>query len=82
MANRLTNSPRLRPMRHSLWDNAKEEQWARECTERVNRAVSEFNSILPEPPEAMFEHLYAAMPESLEEQRVAAAQTKRTEGHG
>jgi 2-oxoisovalerate dehydrogenase E1 component alpha subunit len=54
------------------WGKAQEEQLLAECAERVQEAVEEFLAIPAPPPEHMFDHLHAALPGALQEQRAAA----------
>jgi 2-oxoisovalerate dehydrogenase E1 component alpha subunit len=51
------------------WDKAREDALVKECNEKVQAAVQEYADTPPMPPSAMFEHLYAQFPPSLEAQR-------------
>jgi pyruvate dehydrogenase E1 component alpha subunit len=65
-----------------VWDKEKEEQLARQCTEAVNVAVDAYLATPPPPTETMFDHLYAAVPQSMQEQRAAALQFAGMNGNG
>ena len=66
------------------WDKDKEEALQRECAEQVNRAVEDYLAVPMPPPEAMFDHLYAALPAALQEQRAEAQRfaPHRGDAHG
>ncbi len=68
--------PMLRLRNHLVlrgdWDKDREEALNRECTERVNQAVEAYLATSAPPPQAMFDHLYAALPAALAQQRAAA----------
>ena len=53
------------------WDSDKEEELLTACREQVEAAVAEYESMAPQAPDSMFEHLYAELPKSLESQRGA-----------
>lgn len=55
-----------------LWTQAKEQALLAECEQAVDKAVAEYQSIPPQRPEAMFDYLYARLPEALTAQRQAA----------
>jgi pyruvate dehydrogenase E1 component alpha subunit len=55
-----------------VWSKEREEQLLRECAEAVSRAVEEYAAVPQPPPEHMFDHLYAALPHALQEQRATA----------
>ena len=54
------------------WDQEKEEQLVRECTDAVEQAVQAYLAVAPPTVDAMFEHLYLTLPAALEEQRETA----------
>lgn len=54
------------------WDAGEEDRLNRQCNEQVGRAVEEYLATPPPAPEAMFEHLYAALPRALAQQRAGA----------
>jgi len=61
-----------------VWTKDDEEALIGECKQQVEDAVNEYLNTPPQPPEAMFDHLYATLPEALAEQRAAAiAEAKR-----
>ncbi|MBI5909705.1 MAG: pyruvate dehydrogenase (acetyl-transferring) E1 component subunit alpha [Betaproteobacteria bacterium] len=68
--------PILRLRNHLLlrgaWDKDREEGLNRECTGLVNQAVETYLATPVPPPQAMFDHLYAALPAALSQQRDAA----------
>ncbi|MBI2316099.1 MAG: pyruvate dehydrogenase (acetyl-transferring) E1 component subunit alpha [Betaproteobacteria bacterium] len=68
--------------RIGAWDKEREEQLARECAEQVAAAVQAFLAIAPPGTEEMFDHLYAALPAALREQREAALRRGRSGRHG
>ena len=55
--------------RVGTWDDTKEERLQGECARQVEEAVAEYLNTPPQPPQSMFEHLYANLPTVLEEQR-------------
>ena len=59
------------------WDKAQEDDLLSECRQQVEQAADQYLAAQPQPPETMFDHLYADLPQSLVEQRalvLAAAQ--------
>jgi 2-oxoisovalerate dehydrogenase E1 component alpha subunit len=55
-----------------LWDGAKEQALLDECTLKVDAAVTEYLGKAKPSSDAMFEHLFAALPAHLHEQRLIA----------
>lgn len=55
------------------WTKAKEEQLIEEINGEIDAAVERYLAAPPQPPEAMFDHLYAELPAAYAEQRAAAA---------
>ncbi len=53
------------------WDKAQEDKLLAECQQQVEQAANQYLDMPPQPPEAMFDHLYAVLPESLTDQRTA-----------
>ena len=53
------------------WGREQEERLLAECSDEIDAAVAEYEAIPPLSPAAMFDHLYAALPEALEAQRDA-----------
>jgi pyruvate dehydrogenase E1 component alpha subunit len=62
---------RLQHFLHSqqLWQASDESQLLDECQRLVESAAQQYQALPPQPPEAMFDHLYATLPESLLQQR-------------
>lgn len=62
--------PRLRRFMEARgwWDPSREEALERESRERVEAMVAEMQALEPQPPEAIFEFMYAEMPWNLREQ--------------
>ncbi len=55
------------------WSAADEERLLARCAAEVEAAVTSYLALPALPPASMFEHLYASLPQSLEEQRRAVA---------
>jgi 2-oxoisovalerate dehydrogenase E1 component alpha subunit len=55
-----------------MWDGAKEQALLEECTHKVEAAVTEYLGTAKPSTDAMFEHLFAALPAHLHEQRLIA----------
>jgi len=58
----------------NLWDEDKEQALIAECKEKVQAAAEVYLATPQEPPEAMFDYLYAELPAELEEQRAHVIQ--------
>ncbi len=56
---------------NGIWDEAKENALIEKLTLEVNEASERFQNIPPQPPEAIFDYLYATLPSALEAQRAA-----------
>jgi len=56
------------------WTKTAEEALIAESTAQVEAAVEDYLATPPMPPEAMFEHLYAELPKSLEAQRAEVSE--------
>ena len=54
------------------WNDAKEQALLEECTLQVEAAVGEYLRRAKPSTDAMFEHLFAALPAHLHEQRLVA----------
>jgi pyruvate dehydrogenase E1 component alpha subunit len=67
--------PRLRTFlaEVGIWSKADEEQLIEAVNGEIDAAVERYLSARPQPPEAMFDYLYAELPRALAEQRAAAA---------
>jgi 2-oxoisovalerate dehydrogenase E1 component alpha subunit len=55
-----------------VWDAAKEQALLEECTRKVDAAVTDYLAKPKPSTDAMFEHLFAALPAHLHEQRLIA----------
>jgi pyruvate dehydrogenase E1 component alpha subunit len=55
-----------------LWSSDQEETLLAQCTAEIAAAADHYLATPPEPPAAMFDHLYAVLPPSLAAQREAA----------
>ncbi|GAA5524646.1 pyruvate dehydrogenase E1 component subunit alpha [Microbulbifer aestuariivivens] len=51
-----------------VWDDSAESEMQREQAEMLERALLAFRTRAPQPPSAMFEHLYETLPEAFLEQ--------------
>ena len=58
------------------WDKTAEESLLAECAAAVEKAANDYLALPPQPPTAMFDHLYARVPDDL------AAQRAELEGGG
>lgn len=66
-------------VRNGAWSDADEETWNRECAERVEEAVRRYLDTPPQPPQAMFDYLFAKLPNGLEKQRAAVMSERRND---
>jgi 2-oxoisovalerate dehydrogenase E1 component alpha subunit len=65
-----------------LWDAAKEHALLEECTQKVDAAVTEYLAKAKPATDAMFDHLFAALPAHLSEQRLIARKyASKPSGH-
>jgi 2-oxoisovalerate dehydrogenase E1 component alpha subunit len=55
-----------------IWDAAKEQSLLQACAAQVEAAVRDYGKLAKPSTDAMFEHLFAAMPAHLQEQRATA----------
>ena len=55
------------------WSKDEEEATLASCAADVDRAAEEYLATPPQPPDAIFDHLYERLPADLAEQRAAAA---------
>ncbi|MGD8830216.1 MAG: pyruvate dehydrogenase (acetyl-transferring) E1 component subunit alpha [Pseudomonadales bacterium] len=62
---------RLYLAEHAGWDKSREEALLAECNAAIDEAAQRYLDMPPEPPAAMFEHLFERLPEPLESQRQA-----------
>jgi pyruvate dehydrogenase E1 component alpha subunit len=56
-----------------VWSKAEEEQLIETINGEIEAAVERYLAARPQPPEAMFDYLYAELPRALAEQRAAVA---------
>ena len=69
-------------LKSAVWDAAKEQALLEECTRQVDAAVSEYQAKPPPSTDAMFDHLFAALPAHLHEQRrIARKYGSKPSGH-
>ena len=62
------------------WDDKQEEALLAECREKVDAAVEEYLSTPIQPAGAMFDYMFAELPESLKWQRELALEYEPSEG--
>jgi pyruvate dehydrogenase E1 component alpha subunit len=55
-----------------VWNDAKEQALLQDCAMKVDAAVAEYLSFAKPTTDAMFDHLFAALPKHLREQRATA----------
>ena len=55
-----------------VWDSARESALSRDCAAQVDAAVAEYSAGVKPSTDAMFDHLFAALPEHLHGQRALA----------
>ncbi len=55
-----------------LWSEAEEKAWIEECTKKVDEEINAYLNTPVQPVEAMFDYLYAELPEDLRGQRAEA----------
>jgi 2-oxoisovalerate dehydrogenase E1 component alpha subunit len=55
-------------LNQKLWDESKENALQSEANQLVQQAVQEYEATSPQPAEAMFDYLYASLPDALAEQ--------------
>ncbi len=64
------------------WTKAEEEALIAEIDREIEDAVAAYEATPPQPPEAMFDYLYATLPEALARQRAALLDEGDDEGDG
>ncbi len=69
-------------LRLGEWDAKREEQLVKDCTDAVNAAVETYLATPPPTVAAMFEHLFAALPPSMQEQLDTARRFAPGQGGG
>jgi pyruvate dehydrogenase E1 component alpha subunit len=68
--------------RTGAWDAAQESALEANCAEQIDAAVSAYHALPKPTTDAMFDHLFAALPPHLEAQRaVARKYTSKNSGH-
>ncbi|HRO62324.1 pyruvate dehydrogenase (acetyl-transferring) E1 component subunit alpha [Thermomonas sp.] len=55
-----------------LWSEKEEKAWIEECTKKVDKEINAYLNTPVQPVEAMFDYLYAELPEDLQGQRAEA----------
>lgn len=60
----------------NFWDSNAEAELLKSCQEQVEQAVNNYLNFPPQPPEAMFDYLYAKWPESYQDQRQFAMENE------
>lgn len=73
---------RLQTYLHSVgyWNEDEEKRWLEEVDETIQQGVQNYLSREPQPIEAMFDYLYAEIPESLKTQRDRAVRQAKEGG--
>ncbi len=51
------------------WDDAKEDALAKQCSDEIDKAVQKYLDTPAQPPETMFDHMFASLPHDLAKQR-------------
>ena len=71
-------------VRAQAWDKDQEDCLLKECSEAINQAVDDYLAVPAPHTEAMFDHLYAMLPDTMREQRATALRFAPTIGecHG
>lgn len=71
-------------IQQKFWSEQQDIELQKECSQQVEDAVKEYQTKTPEPVTAMFDYLYAELPEALLNQRETAIAfaTKGDEHHG
>lgn len=59
-------------IKEKMWSEQQDAELQKECTQKVEAAVADYQAMQPEPVTAMFDYLYAELPESLVSQRETA----------
>lgn len=59
-------------LNNKLWDDQQEKSLLLDCNEQVETAVNNYLNTKPQSPEAMFDHLYANLPDAYRTQREMA----------
>ncbi len=68
---------------HGLWSDEQEKAFAKDCADEVERAVAAYLATPPQAFSAMFDHLFAQLPESMRDQYEEARRFAPEDGgHG
>jgi pyruvate dehydrogenase E1 component alpha subunit len=68
--------------REGAWNDAKEQSLLRDCALEIDAAVAEYLRSARPTTDAMFDHLFAALPKHLRGQRATARHySSKTSGH-
>jgi pyruvate dehydrogenase E1 component alpha subunit len=67
-------------VRAKVWDKDQEDRLLKECSEAINHAVDDYLAVPAPSTEAMFDHLYAMLPDTMREQRATALRFAPTKG--
>jgi predicted NAD/FAD-dependent oxidoreductase len=59
-------------VRANAWGKEQEDRLLKECSEAINQAVDDYLATPAPATEAMFDHLYAQLPDAMREQRATA----------
>lgn len=62
------------------WSKEDEQRLIEEIDARIDTAVQAYEAMPPQPPEAMFDYLYAELPHALSEQKAAAVKDNGGQG--
>jgi len=70
---------RIRKYLYSLgiWDEQKEEAWLEECAKRVDDAVKNYQNTPKQDTAALFDYMFAELPENLQEQKEIAIEAAK-----
>jgi 2-oxoisovalerate dehydrogenase E1 component alpha subunit len=67
-------------VRANAWGKEQEDRLLKECAEAINQAVEDYLATPAPATEAMFDHLYAQLPDAMREQRSTALRFAPTTG--
>jgi pyruvate dehydrogenase E1 component alpha subunit len=65
---------------HEGWSDADEDALVERCDDEVASAATAYNGTTPQPPEAIFDHLFASLPRELERQRATLLASAPADG--
>jgi pyruvate dehydrogenase E1 component alpha subunit len=71
-------------VRAKAWDKDQEDRLLKECSEAINHTIDDYLAVPAPSTEAMFDHLYAMLSDTMREQRATALRFAPTIGerHG